>query len=147
MLYPQLKENICIARYAFQRATRDTFNKDCNNYLVLLLEYRNELSKLKNLPATIEEPSSEEINRWQAVRDDIDRLTYEINRTMALYQSAKLMNGYEAVEDLNKRKYKGYGNWTLNREGVGINDNFEDNIMTIKEAIETIRMLKCEDRH
>jgi hypothetical protein len=149
MLYPQLEEKLHHARHALDRATSGNIIELCKQYLALLAEYRAELHKL---------PKSLGINQWlgaclledvdnirRAIRAAIENTTRERNRTEALLRSFTAVSGYEAVEVLNRGKYKGHDNWKLSAGGVRFSDSTGSHRMTIQEAIEMASLLRREE--
>ncbi|HEV2913764.1 MAG TPA: hypothetical protein VGX92_10845 [Pyrinomonadaceae bacterium] len=150
MLYPKLEAKLHHARHALESATGENISEFCKQYLALLAEYRSELYKLPGTPGInlwSESPlSSEDIDKTRkAVRVAIEKTTQERNRTAALLRSLTAVSGYEAVETLNRRKYKGHDNWELRAGGVGFSGGGDGDRMTIQEAVETTSMVRREE--
>ena len=150
MFYPELEEKVHHARRALDEATSENIIELCKRYLALLAEYRSELHKLPVTPGinlrSGSSPSREEVdNPRKAVRDAIENTTRERNRSAALLRSFTAVSGYEAVETLNRRKYKGHDDWTLSAGGVRVSGSTDDHRMTIQEAVDTTSLLRREE--
>jgi hypothetical protein len=150
MLYPKLEEKLHHARHALERASSENLIELCKQYLGLLAEYRNDLYKLPGMPGInlwAESPlSGEDIDKTRkAVRVAIENTTQERNRTAALLRSFTAVSGYEAVETLNKQKYKGHDNWELRAGGVKFLDGIDSDRMTIQEAVDITSLLRREE--
>ena len=137
MLYPQLEEKLDNARRALKRATSENIIELCKQYLVLLAEYRSELYKL---------PGTPRINARGAVRMAVDSTTQERNKTEALLRSFITVSGYQAVETLNRRKYRGVDNWELRAGGVKFTDSACGGRMTVQEAVDAASLLRREEQ-
>ncbi|HEX6625730.1 MAG TPA: hypothetical protein VF064_18585, partial [Pyrinomonadaceae bacterium] len=122
MLLAEFEERRHRARRALDGATSDNIVELCKQYLALLAEYRAELYKL---------PDTLDIKQWsgaciwedvgsvrKAVRAAIENTVRERNGTEALLRSFTSLSGYEAVENLNRQKYKGHDDWELRAGGV-----------------------------
>lgn len=149
MLYPRLEEKLQQARHALDRATSENIIGLCRQYLALLAEYRGELYKLPNtaginLRAGPSLSSEEVENTRQAVRVAIDHITHERNRTEALLRSFTTVSGYEAVEILNSREYKGHNDWELRAGGVRFSGGTDGDRISIQEAVDTASLLRRE---
>ena len=71
------------------------------------------------------------------VRAAIESITRERNEIEALLLSFTSVSGYEAVETLNRRKYKGDGDWELRAgKAAGCIGDFTDGRMTVLEAVD-----------
>lgn len=149
MLYPKLEERLDHAKHALERATSENIIELCKHYLALLAEYRNELYKLPGTPGNLWSASllsSPDIDKTRkAARIAIEHITQERNRTAALLRSFTTVSGYEAVEILNRRKYKGHGNWELRASGVRFGGGTDVDGMTIEEAVNTASLLQREE--
>ena len=150
MLFPKLEEGLQSAQHALERACSENVVALCQQYLALLVEYRAELYKLQGTsrinPDAASHSSSEDIaaSRKEA-RVAIEQTTQERNRTTALLRSLTAVSGYEAVETLNRRKYKGHDNWILRAGGVRFSDGADSDRMTIQEAVDRATLLRREE--
>ena len=150
MLYPKLEKRLHRARHALERATSENVIELCKQYLVLLDEYRCELYKLSGASGinswSQTSLSSEEIDKTRrTVRVAIENSTQERNRTGTLLRSFIAVSGYEAVETLNRRKYKGHDDWELRAGGVKFIGGIDADRMTIQEAVAKTSMLRREE--
>jgi hypothetical protein len=150
MLYPKLEEKLHHASHALERATSENIIELCKQYLALLAEYRSELYKLPGTPGinlwSGSSLSSEDMDKTRkAVRVAIEKTTQERNRTAALLSSFTAVSGYEAVETLNKQKYKGHDNWELRAGGVKFSDGIDSDRMTIQEAVDMTSLFRREE--
>ncbi len=150
MLYPELENKLHQARYALKRATIENIIELCKQYLVLLDEYRVELYKLSGTSGISlwSQPSlsGEDIDKARrVVRAAIENTTQERNRTATLLRSFIAVSGYEAVETLNRRKYRGHDDWELRAGGVGFSGGIAADRMTIQEAVATTSLLRREE--
>jgi hypothetical protein len=149
MLYPELEEQLHITKRSLAQATKDNIIEQCKHYLVLLAHYRDELYKFPTIPINKisgeTHLSKEDFDTRKELRTAIEYMTRETNRTNAMLHSLTLVSGYEAVDILNKRKYKGHEDWTLYAGGVSFSNSEVGNIMTIQEAVEVIMMLRHEE--
>lgn len=149
MKYPQLEENIRNAKSSLESATGENVVELCRKYLATLAEYRDELYKLRGTPeinlqnSTL--PASEVEQIRKEIRATVTNLTAEHNRVEALLKSFTEINGFEAVNTFNSRKYKGYNNWELKAGGVRFQGGAESDKMAIYQAVETARRLRCEE--
>ena len=150
MLYPELENKLHQARHALKRATSENIIELCKQYLVLLDEYRRELYKLSGTSGISQwsQPSlsGEDIDKTRrVVRAAIENTTQERNRTATLLRSFIAVSGYEAVETLNRRKYKGHDDWELRAGGVKFSGGIDADRMTIQEAVATTSLLRREE--
>ena len=150
MFLPGLEERRHCARRALDRATSDNVVGLCKQYLALLAEYRAELYKL---------PDTLGINQWsgpflwrdvdnarKAIRAAIENTTRERNETEALLLSFTSVSGYEAVETLNRQKYKGHDDWELRAGGVNrFGGAIAGEGMSVLEAVDTASLLRREE--
>jgi hypothetical protein len=147
--YPELEENLRRNKLAVEQAGCENVVELCRKYLRLLTEYRDELYKFRGTP---------EINSYQGdlSKEKVDRLRKEIrfavtsateerNRIEALVKSFTVISGYEAIETLNRQKYKGHGSWNLKAGGVKFGDEADADKMTVLEAVETAGKLRREE--
>jgi hypothetical protein len=150
MLYPKLEAKLHQARRSLERATSENLIELCKQYLGLLAEYRDEIYKLPGTPGinqwSASPLSSEDIDKTRkAVRLAIENTTQERNRTAALLRSFTAVSGYEAVDTLNRLKYKGHDDWKLKAGGVKFGGGSDGDRMTIQEAVETTSVLRREE--
>lgn len=150
MLYPGLEKRLHNAKHALSSATSENIIELCKQYLALLAEYRGKLHKSPNdfsISFSLESPLSQETidNTRKAIRVAIEDTTRERNRTASLLHSFTAVSGYEAVETLNRRKYKGHDDWTLSAGGVKFGDSTDGERMTIQEAVDTTSLLRREE--
>ncbi|MBA3765983.1 MAG: hypothetical protein H0W99_03145 [Acidobacteria bacterium] len=147
MLYPELENKLHQARQSLKRATSENIIELCKQYLVLLDEYRSKLYKLSGTSGISlwSQPflSSEDIDKTRrVVRVAIENTTQERNRTATLLRSFIAISGYEAVETLNRRKYRGHDDWELRAGGVKFSGGIDADKMTIQEAVATTSLLR-----
>jgi hypothetical protein len=151
MLFPTLEDKLHRAKHALHTATSDNIIELCKQYLALLAEYRTELYKL---------PDKLGLKRWtgafihedvdnvrRAVRAAIENTTRERNAAEALILSFTSISGYEAVETLNRQKYKGHTDWELRVGGVArfsVGDAAGER-MTVQDAVTTAGLLRREE--
>jgi hypothetical protein len=150
MLFPQLEERLQHAQRALERARIENVIERCQQYLALLTEYRTELYKLPGTPRINPDASSilssEDIDTSRKeTRAAIEHTTQERNRTTELLRSFTAVSGYEAVETLNRQKYKGHDNWILRAGGVRFSDGVDSDRMTIQEAVDRASLLRREE--
>lgn len=147
MLHPELENKLNYAGLALGTATSENVIELCRQYLALLAAYRAELYKLPDaldLNLRSAPPSSRVgvIANREAIRAAIEATTRERHRTEALLQSFTAVSGYEAVETLNRSRYKGHDDWKLSAGGARYGDGVDDGRMTIQEAVETASLLR-----
>lgn len=150
MLYPQLEEKLDQARNALKEADSENINELCKQYLATLGEYRAKLYELQGTStAPLKSASSSSCldiaETRKAIRAAIENTTKERNRTEVLLLSFTTLSGYEAVAILNKRKYKGHGDWEQRSGGIKFNDGTVLDLMTIQQAVDTASLLLRED--
>ena len=150
MLLPEFEERRQLARRALDRATSDNVVELCKQYLALLAEYRAELFKL---PSTLGLSQWGEAFLWEdlcnlrkSIRAAIENVTRERNATEALLLSFTSVSGYEAVDILNRQKFKGHDDWELRRGGVARQaGDLAGERMTVLEAVDLARLLRREE--
>lgn len=150
MLFPALEDKLRHARHALDGATTDNILELCKRYLALLAEYRAELYKLPDMLGINQWSGSflweDVVNVRKAVRAAIENTTRERNGTETLLLSFTSVSGYEAVETLNRQKYKGYDDWELRAGGVArFSNNIAGERMTVLEAVDTASLLRREE--
>jgi hypothetical protein len=147
MLYPQLEQKLQASKKAIDRATSESIVKQCQEYLVLLAEYRSQLYELQpGLNQKSASPSlSEEVPDRKTIREAIERTTQERNRTQLLLLSFTTVSGYEAVEIFNRRNYGGHDDWELRASGVKFRGGDNSDLMTVQEAVDLASLLRRED--
>jgi len=147
MLYPQLEQKLQASKQAIDRATSESIVKQCQEYLVLLAEYRSQLYELQpGLNQKSASPSlSEEVTDRKTIREAIERTTQERNRTQLLLLSFTTVSGYEAVEIFNRRNYGGHDDWELRASGVKFRGGDNSDLMTVQEAVDLASLLRRED--
>ena len=150
MLLPEFEVRRHRARRALDAATSGNIVELCQKYLALLSEYRAELYKL---------PDTLGINQWSgsflwedvggvrnALRAAIENTVRERNGTESLLRSFTSVSGYEAVETLNRQKYKGHDDWELRAGGVArFRSDIAEEWMTVLEAVDTASLLRREE--
>ena len=150
MLHADLEEKVHEAKHALDGATSENIIELCKHYLALLAEYRSELHKLLVTPGinlkSGSSPSREEVETIRkTVRVAIETTTQERNRSAALLRSFTAVSGYEAVDTLNRRKYKGHYDWALRSGGVTVLGSTVVHRMTVQEAVDTTSLLRREE--
>ena len=56
-----------------------------------------------------------------------------------------MLSGHEAVETLNRLRYKGHDCWKLNAGGAGRGDGTDDGRMSVQEVVDTAGLLRREE--
>jgi hypothetical protein len=148
MLYPQLEQRLQASKHAVNSATSESIVKQCQEYLALLAEYRNQLYDLRGTPGLNQQSPSltEEVPERKMIREAIERTTRERNRTQLLLLSFTTVSGYEAVEIFNRRNYGGHDDWELRASGVKFRGGDNSDLMTVQEAVDLASLLRREDR-
>lgn len=149
MLYPQLEQRLQASKHAVNTATSDSIVSQCEAYLALLAEYRNQLYELRLTPG-LNQPSaspsrSAEVPDRKTIREAIERTTRERNKTELLLLSFTTVSGYEAVEIFNRRNYGGHDDWELRASGVKFRGGDNSDLMTVQEAVDLAGLLRRED--
>lgn len=150
MLLPEFEEKKHCARHALDTATSDNIIELCKQYLALLAEYRAEVYKfaqalgVNQKSGTFLREEAAEVRK--TVRAAIEDTTRERNITEALLLSFISISGYEAVETLNRQKYKGHDDWELRAGGVTrfIRDIAGERL-TVLEAVDAASLLRREE--
>ena len=150
MVYPELDEKLHHAREALKAATTENIIELCKRYLALLAEYRSQLYKLQGTFGIDQRSASlslrEDVSDTRkVVRAAIENTTQERNRAEVLLLSFTTVSGYEAVDILNRRKYKGHDDWELKASGVKFSSGVGRDLMTIQEAVDTASLLRREE--
>jgi hypothetical protein len=147
MLYPQLEQRLQASKHAVNSATSESIVKQCQEYLALLAEYRNQLYELRGTPGLNQQSPSltEEVPERKTIREAIERTTRERNRTQLLLLSFTTVSGYEAVEIFNRRNYGGHDDWELRASGVKFRGGDNSDLMTVQEAVDLASLLRRED--
>jgi len=144
-----VNENLLNAESALNQADSGNIIELCRKYLLMLNNYRDELSKLRGAPEIGFQKSSalareltEQVRK--AIRSAIEITTRERNQTESLLNSFTAISGYEAVETFNQLFYKGVDNWELQAGGVRSKRNKEVELITVQDAVETAGLLRRE---
>jgi hypothetical protein len=150
MLHAEIEAKLHDAGLALGAATSENIIELCRQYLALLAAYSSELYKLPDaldLNLRSAPPSSRGvvISNREAIRAAIEATTRERHRTEALLHSFTAVSGYEAVETLNRSRYKGHDDWKFGAGGAWYGDGVDDGRMTIQEAVETASLLRREE--
>lgn len=150
MLLPELEVRRHRARRALDAATSGNIVELCQQYLALLAEYRAELYKLPDTLGIDQWSGSflwEEVGSVRnALRAAIENTVRERNGTEALLRSFTSVSGYEAVETLNRQKYKGHDDWELRAGRVArFRGDIAEERMTVLEAVDTAGLLRREE--
>ncbi len=149
MLFPELEERLHDTEYALISATTENIIERCKQYLGLLSEYRSELYKLPDTPGINLKKGSSSIEEVEStrrgVRIAIEELTREHNKTKRLLLSFTSISGYEAVETLNRRKYKGHSTWELRAGRISHTSGALADRMTVQEAVDTASLLRRKE--
>lgn len=140
-------EDVIAAGYALKQANSGNIISLCENYLLKLNNYREELHKFCGSPAALpvqDSPLANEINdkTRKAIRTAIEGITAKRNETEFLLRSFKEISGYEAVRTFNKLEYKGFHEWELRANQVRLLDDNNGNKFTIEEAVEIAGKLR-----
>ena len=146
-MYPQLEQRLQASKHAVNSATSESIVKQCQEYLALLAEYRNQLYELRGTPGLNQQSPSltEEVPERKTIREAIERTTRERNRTQLLLLSFTTVSGYEAVEIFNQRNYEGHDDWELRASGVKFRGGDNSDLMTVQEAVDLASLLRRED--
>jgi hypothetical protein len=149
MLYPQLEQKLQASKHALYRATSENIIERCKHYLALLVEYRSQLYKLKEVTTGPQLSTStslpEEVADRKTIREAIEKTTRERNKTQLLLLSFTTVSGYEAVEIFNRRNYGGHDDWELRASGVKFPGGDNSDLMTVQEAVDLASLLRRED--
>jgi hypothetical protein len=150
LLLAEFEERRQSARLALDGAASDNVVELCQQYLALLAEYRAELFKLPHTLGLHQWPGAfmwEDVcNIRKALRAAIENVTRERNGTEALLLSFTSVSGYEAVETLNRQKYKGHGDWELKAGGVARHTGeLAGERLTVLEAVSLACLLRREE--
>jgi hypothetical protein len=144
-----VNENLLNAESALNKADCDNIIELCRKYLLVLNNYRDELSKLRGAPEISFQTSSslareltEQVRK--AIRSAIEITTRERNQIESLLNSFTAISGYEAVDTFNHLQYRGFDNWELQASGVRSKTNSAEEIMTIQDAVKTAGLLRRE---
>jgi hypothetical protein len=151
MLMIKLLENDTLlnAEFALNQANCSNIIELCEKYIKLLTEYREELYKFRGAP---------EINLFQAtslarelaeqtrksIRSAVEMTTRERNHTESLLKSFTAISGYEAVKTFNQLEYKGFTDWELRANQVRLENDVNNEKITLQEAVETASLLRRE---
>jgi sulfur transfer complex TusBCD TusB component (DsrH family) len=143
-----MKENLLImdneklkkAKLALQYATAENIVQLCQDYLILLSEYRDQLYQLRGTPEICLHQSTiiarELIEQTRkAIRLSVEITTSERNDTELLLKSFTSINGFEAAKTFNQLKYKGFNNWELKAGGIRLKDDTSNKRLSIQEAV------------
>lgn len=149
-LLPEFEARREEASRTLDRATGDNVVELCQQYLVLLAEYRAELFKLPYALGLWQWSGAfiweEMCNIRKSIRAGVEEVTRERNRTEALLLSFTSVSGYEAVETLNSQKFKGHNDWELRAGGVARHTGeLAGERMTVLEAVNLARLLRREE--
>lgn len=148
MFYPELETKLQAAKLAVNSATRETIIDQCKAYLAVLSEYRSRLFELNVAEEDQQRDSissTEPVLDRKAIREAIETTTQERNRTQVLLLSFTTVSGYEAVEILNERNYRGHEDWELQASGVGFRGGDDRDLITISEAVDLASRLRRDD--
>lgn len=144
-----LNDNLLQAEQAMKKATCDNIIELCENYLLLLNEYRDELYKFRGTPEINLQESSplarELIDQTRkAIRSAVEMTTRERNEIERLLDSFTLISGYDAVKTFNQLEYKGFSEWELRANEVRLKTDINNERLTLQEAVETASLLRRE---
>lgn len=144
-----VNEKLLNAEAALAQADSGNIIELCRNYLAVLNEYRDELSKLRGAPEISFQKSSalaremtEQVRK--AIRSAIEITTSERNLTESLLESFTSISGYEAADTFNHLKYKGFDNWEMQSGGVRPKDAGSEELINVQTAVETASRLRRE---
>ena len=149
-LLQELEESRQHARRALDGATSDNIVELCKQYLAQLAVYRAGLFKLRDTLG-INRPSGSLLPEGvgglrKAVRAALENITRERNETEALLLSFTSVSGYEAVETLNRQKFKGHDDWELRAGGVARHTGEPaGERLTVLEAVNLACLLRREE--
>lgn len=140
-------DDLLNAESALKQAGVDNLVSCCENYLLLLGNYRDELYKLRGTPGISHyqpSPLAQELTEQtrKSVRAAIESTVRERNQTEALLKSLTCINGYDAVKTFNRLEYKGFAEWELGANEVRPKDNNNDERFTLQEAVEIAGLLR-----
>ena len=136
-----VNENLHDAELAFNQATVETIVQRCREYLSLLSAYREKLYKLRGTPEIcLHQPSmvARELveQTRKAIRTSLEVTTKERNKIEALLKSFTSISGYEAADTFNRLKYRGLENWERKAGGIRSNNDTDDTLFSIQEAVD-----------
>jgi hypothetical protein len=144
-----INESVLKAELSLERATSGNIVELCQNYLLLLTEYRDQLLELRGLPEInlqITTAFARELVQQSrnAVRKAVEITVRERNRTEALLNSFTTINVHDAAETFNRLRYLGAVNWETGPGGVRFSGDEEPVQMTVREAVEMAGRLRRE---
>lgn len=142
-----VNENLIKAEYKLKQANSDNIIELCRNYISLLIEYRDELYKLRGSPEiSLQQklPLARELTEQvrKAVRTALEITTRERNQAESLLESFTAISGYEAVKTFNQLEYKGFAEWELRANQVRLKNDTNNERLTVQEAVETASRLR-----
>lgn len=142
-----ISEKLTNARFALQRASSENIIEMCQNYLLLLNEYRDELRKLRGTPELDLQQSSSFMRELveqtrKAILTEVETTTNARNHTESLLKSFTTISGYEAVQTFNQLEYKGFHEWELRANEVRLKNDDNGEKITIQTAVETASLLR-----
>jgi hypothetical protein len=134
---------------ALSEANSNNIIELCQNYLIQLDAYRDQIYQLRYIPElnlNQQSSSGRELIQQskQAVRSALEIMVRERNTTQSLLDSFTSINGYQATATFNQLKYKGFDNWEMQSSGVRLKDTDIDQFMTIPQAVETAGKIRRE---
>ena len=142
-----VNENLINAEIALKQATSENVVQLCQDYLLLLSKYRDQLYLLRGTPEIcLHRPSvlARELveQTRKAIRTSLEAITKERNKTELLLKSFTSINGYEATKTFNRLAYKGFNNWELGAGRVRPKGGTANQQMSIQEAVERASQLR-----
>lgn len=146
----QLEERMSCAKQLLELATSENIIERCQQYLVLLSDYLNELYKFRGTPEINKNEQSpllrsaiEKVRK--EIRASVEAITGERNRIEALLKSFTAISGYDALETFNQSCYKGFNDWELKAGGIRFGGGAEADKISIQEAVVTASLLRREN--
>jgi len=144
-----INEDIVEAELAFAMATSTDIIELCQNYLLCLNRYRDQLLGLKEIPEIqLREPSSFNRELTDQARKAVRAAMEEMNRKRtyfdALLASFVQISGYDAAKTLNALRFKGFDSWESYSGGVRLKYNRDDRGLTMDEAVKAASLLRRE---
>jgi hypothetical protein len=144
-----VNENLRNAELALEQANSENIVRLCQEYLLLLSNYRDKLYKLRGTPEICLHQTSRVARELveqtrKAIRTSLEVTTKERNEVESLLKSFTTISGYEATETLNRLEYNGFSNWELRAGGVRLKNDVGDKRLSVQEAVETASRLRRE---
>lgn len=142
-----VNENLIKAEYKLKQANSGNIIELCRDYISFLIEYRDELYKLRGTPEISLQQTSppareHTVQLRKEIRTALEKTTRERNQTESLLESFTSISGYEAVKTFNQLEYKGFADWELRANQVRLKNDTNNERLTVQEAVDTASQLR-----